>query len=182
MFVTAQRWTCFAPSTKKECTAPSSRRLPLPVSCIWTCSNSFSYQLDEDDQEERIHFQQDGAPPHRLGEVREYLSTRFLGRWIGRAAQILWPARSPDLKPLDFFLCGFVKPPSPANVVERRTRITAAVAEVTPEMLRSVRNWLQVGRLPHYQWKSHWTITITITVLLHYDSSKHCTYPLNKFM
>ena len=30
-------------------------------------------QLDEDDQEGRIHFQQDGAPPHYLGEVREYL-------------------------------------------------------------------------------------------------------------
>ena len=43
-------------------------------------------QLDEDDQEERIHFQQDGAPPHYLGEVREYLNTRFPGRWIGRAA------------------------------------------------------------------------------------------------
>ena len=41
-------------------------------------------QLDEDDQEGRIHFQQDGAPPHYLGEVREYLNTRFPGRWIGR--------------------------------------------------------------------------------------------------
>jgi len=38
------------------------------------------------DQEGRIHFQQDGAPPHYLGEVREYLNTRFPGRWIGRAA------------------------------------------------------------------------------------------------
>jgi len=36
--------------------------------------------LDEDDQEGRIHFQQDGAPPHYLGEVREYLNTRFPGR------------------------------------------------------------------------------------------------------
>ena len=42
-------------------------------------------QLDEDDQEGRIHFQQEGAPPHYLGEVREYLNTRFPGRWIGRA-------------------------------------------------------------------------------------------------
>jgi hypothetical protein len=40
-------------------------------------------QLDEDDQEGRIFFQQDGAPPHY-----EYLSTRFPGRWIGRAAPI----------------------------------------------------------------------------------------------
>ena len=44
---------------------------------------------------------------------------------------------------MDFFLWGFVKdqvfvPTLPANVVELRTRITAAVAKVTPEMLRSV--------------------------------------------
>jgi hypothetical protein len=43
-------------------------------------------QLDKDDQEGRIHFKQDGEPPHYLGEVREYLNTRFPGRWIGRAA------------------------------------------------------------------------------------------------
>jgi len=100
-------------------------------------------QLDEDDQEGRIHFQQDGAPPHYLGKVREYLNTRFPGRWIGRAAPIAWPPCSPDLTPLDFYLCGFVKdrlfvPPLPANVVELRARNTAAVAKVTPEMLRSV--------------------------------------------
>ena len=63
-------------------------------------------QLDEDDQEGRIQFQQDGAPPHYLGEVREYLNTRFPGRWIGRAAPIAWPPRSPNLTPLDFFFMG----------------------------------------------------------------------------
>jgi hypothetical protein len=46
------------------------------------------HSTDEDDQEGRIHFQKDGAHPHYLGEVREYLNTRFPGRWIGRAAPI----------------------------------------------------------------------------------------------
>jgi hypothetical protein len=77
-------------------------------------------QLDEDDQ-----------------------NIRFPFRWTGRAAPIAWLPRSSDLTPLDFFLCGFVKhrvfvPPLPANVAEFRTRITATVAEVTPEMPRSV--------------------------------------------
>jgi hypothetical protein len=36
-------------------------------------------QLDEDDQDGRIHFLQDGAPTHCLEEVREYLNTCFLG-------------------------------------------------------------------------------------------------------
>ena len=61
-------------------------------------------QLDKDDQEGHIHLQQDGAPPHYLGEVGEYLNTCFPGQWIGRAAQIAWAPRSPDLTPLDFSL------------------------------------------------------------------------------
>jgi hypothetical protein len=82
-------------------------------------------QLDEDDQEGRIHFQQDGAPLHYLEEVCEYLNTHFPGRCIGRAALIAWPPPSPDLTPLDF-LRGFIKyrtfiPPSPANVAEFRS-------------------------------------------------------------
>ena len=109
-------------------------------------------QLDEDDQEGRIHFQQDGVPPQYLEEVREYLNTRFQGRWIGRATPIALPPRSPDLTLMDFFIWGIVKdrvfvPPLPANVVELRTRITAAVAKVTPEMLRSV--WQETD----YRWK-----------------------------
>jgi hypothetical protein len=37
----------------------------------------------------------------------------------------------------------------------------------------------------HYQWRSRWTVTIqgeNRCALLHYDSPKHCTCPLNKFM
>jgi hypothetical protein len=88
-------------------------------------------QLDEDDHSLPVR----RCTPHYLGEVREYLNTRFPGWWIGRAAPRAWPPRSPDLTPMDFFLWGFVKdkvfvPPLPANVVELRTRITAATASV----------------------------------------------------
>jgi hypothetical protein len=49
-------------------------------------------QLDEDEQKGRIHLQQDGASPlNYLGEVYEYLSTHFPGRWIHRAVTITWP-------------------------------------------------------------------------------------------
>jgi hypothetical protein len=40
-------------------------------------------QLDEDDREGRIYFQQDGAPTCYLEEVCEYLNSHFTGRWIG---------------------------------------------------------------------------------------------------
>jgi hypothetical protein len=66
-------------------------------------------QLGEDDQEGRIHFQQDGALHHYLEEMRQYLNTRLPGRQIGRATPIARPPRSPDLTSLDFFLLWFVK-------------------------------------------------------------------------
>ena len=54
----------------------------------------------------RMWFQHDGAPPQYFGEAREFLNERFPNRWIGRAGPVAWPARSPDLTPLDFFFWG----------------------------------------------------------------------------
>jgi hypothetical protein len=52
-------------------------------------------QLDKDDKEGCIHFQQDGASPHYLREANKYLNSRFPCQWIGRSL---------DLTPLDFYL------------------------------------------------------------------------------
>jgi hypothetical protein len=41
--------------------------------------------------------------PHSFRFVREF-DMDFLGRWVGRDAQIPWPPHSPDIMPLDFFL------------------------------------------------------------------------------
>lgn len=49
-------------------------------------------------------FMLDGAPPHYGKKVRELLETTFPNRWIGRGGPIGWPARSPDLTWLDFFV------------------------------------------------------------------------------
>jgi len=57
----------------------------------------------------RIIFQQDSAGPHNARIVTNYLNQEFPGRWMGRYGSIRWPARSPDLNPLDFFLWGYCK-------------------------------------------------------------------------
>lgn len=54
-------------------------------------------------------FQQNGCPAHYSRSVREHLNEVYPGRWIGRSGTISWPARSPDLNPLDFFYWGAVK-------------------------------------------------------------------------
>lgn len=56
-----------------------------------------------------IFFQQDGAPSHNSRLVRPFLDNHFGGRWIGTQGPIRWPARSPDLTILDFFLWSYLK-------------------------------------------------------------------------
>lgn len=87
--------------------------------------------------------QLDGAPAHFARNVRDYLDTRFPGKWIGRGGPHHWPPRSPDLTPMDYFLWGYVKnivySTAPTTAQDMKTRIQDAFATITPEMLRNVR-------------------------------------------
>ncbi|XP_046977560.1 uncharacterized protein LOC124543371 [Vanessa cardui] len=56
-----------------------------------------------------MYYQHDGAPAHNAREFRNFLNNNFPGRWIGRGGPRAWPARSPDITPLDFYLWGHVK-------------------------------------------------------------------------
>lgn len=98
-----------------------------------------------------IWFQQDGAPPHYQINVRQYLNRVFPNRWIGRRGSMEWPARSPDLTSLDFFLWGYVKnivyKTKPLDLADLRRRITLAIRSVTPEMFSNIRRnfYLRLG-------------------------------------
>jgi hypothetical protein len=102
---------CDSPKVNVFC-ALSEERVYSPFFFMETTTTGIVYlgmleqilnpQLDEDDQERRIHLQQVGAPPHYLAEMREYRNSRFRGRWIGRAAPVAWPPRSPDLTTPNF--------------------------------------------------------------------------------
>lgn len=56
-----------------------------------------------------VVFQQDGAAPHTAQVVLDYLQQRFPDRLISFRTQVMWPPRSPDLNPLDFYLWGHIK-------------------------------------------------------------------------
>ena len=53
--------------------------------------------------------QDDGAPAHFDRNVRNHLNVTYPNRWIGRGVAVPWPARSPDLTLLDYFLWGSMK-------------------------------------------------------------------------
>ncbi|CAL1265239.1 unnamed protein product, partial [Larinioides sclopetarius] len=80
--------------------------------------------------------QNDGAPPHFSLSVRKALNGKYPDSWIGRDGPIPWPARSPDLTPLDFFFWGYIKnivySERIADISHLKRRIIAAIETVTP--------------------------------------------------
>jgi hypothetical protein len=49
------------------------------------------------------------APPRFLRTVRHNMNQNFGEQWIGRGGPVNWPARSPDLNPLDRSLWGHLR-------------------------------------------------------------------------
>lgn len=92
-----------------------------------------------------VYFQQDGAAPHRTKAVLQHLKTVFGDRLIAHGTTIEWPARSPDLTPMDFFFWGYIKdkvyktPSIDMNQLIMRIRV--ACEDVSKAMLiRAAKN------------------------------------------
>lgn len=101
------------------------------------------------DIHQKLWYQLDGAPAHSVVSARELLTEMFGQQWIGRYGPRRWPARSPDLTPLDFFLWGFIKNEVYARDVntieELRSKIIDAFNKLktmaaSTDVLRKVRN------------------------------------------
>lgn len=91
-------------------------------------------------QYRETYFQQDGAPAHNTQRVSLALYQLFDDRWIGNNGPILWPARSPDLTPLDFFFWGYLKnkvfsvPPTTED--ECKNNIRQAIRDLNAQSIR----------------------------------------------
>lgn len=81
-----------------------------------------------------LYFQQDGATPHNARINVGWLNRNFNEQWIGTYGPIRWPARSPDLTPLDFWLWGYLQDrvylTVPQNVNDLRNRIIETCREI----------------------------------------------------
>lgn len=93
-----------------------------------------------EDIRNNLIFQQDGAPPHYTLPVRQYLDEVFPGRWIGRNGHYQWPARSPDLTPLDFYLWGHWKELVYAVSINTKEQLIARIMETAEEIRQQLLN------------------------------------------
>jgi hypothetical protein len=97
--------------------------------------NEFVNQLD-DEEISTGYFQQDGATCHTSNASMAEIASFFDDCIISKG---LWPPRSPDLTPLDFFLWGMLKGKvyhnKPRTFMALRESIRREIETVTPDML-----------------------------------------------
>jgi hypothetical protein len=79
-------------------------------------------------------FQQDGAAPHIARQVKEFLTQKFHSRVISRHFNFPWPARSPDLNPMDFFYWGYLKQKVYSHKLRNVNDLREAIAREIEEM------------------------------------------------
>ena len=69
----------------------------------------FLFTNIEEEDIANIWFQQDGATCHTAEATRDALRSVFEDRINSRRADVVWPPRSCDFTPLDYYLWGAVK-------------------------------------------------------------------------
>ena len=101
--------------------------------------NYFSPKLLRTAAYQNYYFQQDGATPHTANIVQEYLSRKFSARFIYKK---MWPPRSPDLNPCDFYLWGYLKSvaynPLPKTLDDLKANIVREIKKISKDVLNSV--------------------------------------------
>lgn len=100
--------------------------------------NEFWVAYNEDlppNVREDMYLQLDGASIHNSRIVRQWLNDHFPMRWIGRNSPFeLWPPRSADITPLDFYFWGMVKNKVYKTRPRTRDELCARIRQVCREI------------------------------------------------
>ena len=119
-------------------------------------TTEFVDQLD-DDELLSGYFQQDGATCHASNESMIEIESFFDDRIISKA---LWPPRSPELSPPDFFLWGALKGKAYANkprtIQELENNIGREIAAISEDVLQATFRKHEASRsaLPGQWWRT----------------------------
>ena len=100
---------------------------------------------------QNMWFQHNGAPPHFIRAVRDHLVRRFGQTWIGCGGSIAWPAHSPDLTPLDYFLWGHIKSLVYETPVDSEEELLARVMAAMHVGLKGIKNTINIHSFINYR-------------------------------
>ena len=108
--------------------------------------NEFLFTKIEEDDIGNTSFQQDGATCHTAEALLDVLRPVFEDRIISRGANVIWPPRSCDLTPLDYYLRGSVKDKyyadKPKTIDALKENIREAIAEIQLHTIDNVHGQL----------------------------------------
>jgi len=92
----------------------------------------------------KCFYQHDGAPPHNGHLVNATLTEMFSDQYIANNGPFLWPPRSPDLTPLDFYFWGYIGNRVYATELTTKEdcqqRIRDAINSISPNTIRKATN------------------------------------------
>jgi hypothetical protein len=119
---------------------------------------SYLPQLPEDVSlrtRQRMCFLHDAAPARFRLAVRQWLGRHYPGHWIGRGpeAPALWPPRSPDLNPIDFYKWGCRKNAVYANTVDTRQQLWQRIQDAANEILSYLGARTRPSLVPTSCWR-----------------------------
>ena len=87
----------------------------------------------------KYYFQQDGAAAHTSKIVQAWGTLRFGQKFLHKK---MWPPRSPDLNPCDFYLWGYLKSvvynPLPKTIEELKINLEREIKNISRETLKNV--------------------------------------------
>ena len=96
--------------------------------------NEFLFTKNEQEDIGNICFQQDGATCHTSEVTLNVVSLVLENRIISRRADVVWPPRSCDLTPFDYYLWGTVKDrcyaDKPETIDALKDNIREAIGEI----------------------------------------------------
>ena len=87
----------------------------------------------------KYYFQQDGAGSHRSDIVQNWGKDKFGKKFINK---YMWPPRSPDLNPCDFFLWRYLKDkvysPLPKTLDDLKKNLEREIKKINKNILKKV--------------------------------------------
>ena len=113
----------------------------------WAMLNEFLFTKIEEEDIGNICLQQSGTTCHTAEATLQVLRPVFEDRIISRRADVVWPARSCDSTPLNYYLWGAVKDKyyadKPETIDALKDNIREAIGEIQLHTIDNVlKNWI----------------------------------------